>query len=333
MPPDLWGRTGRLYGVRAMVTTAEERTQAQPVVRPPGRVRDRIIPRSILGLSALILFTALGAAFSGAVLYSYYQYKLDQNEQKVTALARDTQKALGESKAIIDGETENAKKEIQEAMGPLKQLAASEETLTRLIEGIRDSVWFVHTQDEAGQASAGTAFVVASDGEQSFLVTSYAAVRAATRSPGPAVFVRKGGDDVRATVWTWQPERDLALLIVDRPNLPKVKVNDAQGAVQLGERVFAVSGLGGSGASIVQGQVADVFAEGIQHTAPVGQAFRGGPLIDSNGDVVGIVSADYGPLGFFPGDVTWAIPVSRSCERILRCPDGNIGGAAGNRGG
>lgn len=328
----MWGRRGRLYGVHAMVTTAEERTQAQPLVRPRGRVRDRIIPRTVLGLSALILFTALGAAFSGAVLYSYYQYKLDQNEQKVTALARDTQKALAESKAIIDGETDNAKKEIQEAMGPLKQLAASEETLNRLIEGIRESVWFVHTQDEAGQASGGSAFVVASDGEQSFLVTSYSVVRAATRTPAPAVFVRKGGNDIRATVWTWQPERDLALLIVDRPNLPKVKVNDGQGAVALGERVFAVSGLGGSGASIVQGQVADVFAEGIEHTAPVGQKYRGGPLIDSNGDVVGIASADYGPLGFYPGDVTWAIPIGRSCERILRCPDGQIGGA-GNRGG
>ncbi|HET7654566.1 MAG TPA: serine protease [Acidimicrobiales bacterium] len=316
-----------------MATTAEDRTQAQPLVRPRGRVRDRIIPRSVLGLSALILFTALGAAFSGAVLYTYYQYKLDQNEKKVTALAGQTKQVLDKSKDIIDAETDNAKKEIQEAMGPLKQLAASEETLNRLIDGVKDSVWFVHTQDEAGQASAGTAFVVASDGDQSFLVTSYAAVRAATRSPGPGVFVRKGGDDLKATVWTWQPERDLALLIVDRPNLPKVKVNADRGAVKLGERVFAVSGLGGSGASIVQGQVADVFAEGIQHTAPVGQAFRGGPLIDSNGAVVGVTSADYGPLGFFPGDVTWAVPINRTCERILRCPNGQIGGAAGNRGG
>lgn len=318
-----------------MVSTAEERTatQAQPLVRPRGRIRDRIIPRSILGLSALILFTALGAAFSGAVLYSYYQYKLDQNERKVTDLARDTQAALGQSKAIIDGETENAKQEIQEAMGPLRQLAASEETLNALIEKVRESVWFVHTQDEAGQPSGGTAFVVASDGEQSFLVTSYAVVRAASRSPGPAVFVRKGGDDLRATVWTWQPERDLALLIVDRPNLAKVTVNDAEGAVTLGERVFAVSGLGGSGASIVQCQVADVFAEGIEHTAPIGQKYRGGPIIDSNGEVVGVASADYGPLGFHPGDVTWAVPISRTCDRILRCPDGRIGGGAGSRGG
>ena len=316
-----------------MAATTEERsTEAVPVVRPRGRIRDRIIPRSVLGLSALILFAALGAAFSGAVLYSYYEYKLDQNEKKVTSLARETQEALKQSAAIIDGETENAKREIDEALGPLKQLAASEETITELVDKVKDAVWFVSTRDEAGQASPATAFVVASDGEQSFLVTSYHAVRAATRAPGPGVVVRRGGEEARATLWTWQPERDLALLIVDRPNLPKVKWDTNSNAVTLGERVFAVSGLAGSGASIVQGQVADVFAEGIQHTAPVGLAFRGGPLIDSNGDVVGVVSADYGPLGFHPGDVTWAVPVAKTCERILRCPGGDAAGA-GNRGG
>ena len=315
-----------------MAATTEERTEAVPIVRQRGRVRDRIIPRSVLGLSALILFAALGAAFSGAVLYSYYEYKLDQNEKKVTSLARETQQALKEAGGIIKGETEAAKKEIDEALGPLKQLAASEETLTDLANKVKDAIWFVSTRDEAGQPAPGTAFVVASDGEQSFLVTSYAAVKAATRSPGPAVVVRRGGEEVRATLWTWQPERDLALLIIDRPNLPKVKWNTDKNPVTLGERVFAVSGLAGSGASIVQGQVADVFAEGVQHTAPVGLMFRGGPLIDSNGDVVGVVSADYGPLGFHPGDVTWAIPVTKTCERILRCPGGDAA-SAGNRGG
>lgn len=315
------------------MATTEERTQLQAVVREHhNRIRERIVPRSVLGLSALILFTALGAAFSGAVLYSYYQYKLDQNEQKVTVLARRTQKALASSKDLINAETENAKKEIRDELGPLKQLAASEETLSALIEKVKDAVWFVHTTDEAGQPSVGTAFVVAADGEQSFLLTSYNVVRAATRSPGPVIAIRKGGQDVKATLWTWQPERDLALLIVPRPNLPKLKWNTGKGATKLGERVFAVSGLGGNGAAIVQGQVADVFADGIQHSAPIGSQFRGGPLIDSNGDVLGVASADYGPLGFHPGTVTFAVPVGTSCERVLRCPGGDPG-SAGQRGG
>lgn len=315
------------------MAATDERTQLHAAVREHHhRIRERIIPRSVLGLSALILFTALGAAFSGAVLYSYYQYKLDQNEQKVTDLARRTQKTFKSSKEIIDSETENAKKEIRDELGPLKQLAASEETLNALIEKVKDGVWFVHTTDEAGQPAVGTAFVVAADGEQSFLLTSYNVVRAATRAPGPAIAIRKGNEDLKATLWTWQPERDLALLIVSKPNLPKLKWNTSKGAVKLGERVFAVSGLGGNGAAIVQGQVADVFADGIQHSAPIGSQFRGGPLIDSNGEVLAVASADYGPLGFHPGSVTFAVPVAKSCERVLRCPGGDPN-SAGQRGG
>lgn len=313
------------------MTVTEQPTATQPVVRQR-RVRDRIIPRSVLGLSVLILFTALGAAFSGAVLYSYYEYRIDKNEQAVTKLAGETQKTLKGASDIIKAETDAAKKEVRDELGPIKQLAASEETLTKLVQKVAPSVWFVHTTDEAGQSSVGSAFVVASDGEQSFLLASYNSVRAATRSPGPEVRVRKGDEDLKATVWTWQPERDLALLIVPKGNLPKLPWSTGKDAVKLGERVFAVSGLGSEGGGITQGFVSDVFSEGIQHTAPIGNVFRGGPLIDSNGEVLGVASADYGPLGFAPGAVTFAMPVDKSCERVLRCPGGEAGGA-GQRGG
>ena len=34
--------------------------------------RERLLPKSALGMSAMLLFAALGAAFSGAILYAYY---------------------------------------------------------------------------------------------------------------------------------------------------------------------------------------------------------------------------------------------------------------------
>ena len=49
-----------------------------PAARPRRRVPDwqsRVLPRSVLGITALILALALGAAFSGAVLYAYYEYR------------------------------------------------------------------------------------------------------------------------------------------------------------------------------------------------------------------------------------------------------------------
>jgi S1-C subfamily serine protease len=300
----------------------EATATVRAVAAPATRARLPFIPRSVLGLSALVLFTSLGAAFSGAVLFSYYQYRLDQNTRSLTAVAEKAQKALKDAGALIEAEKERAKEEIRAELGPLKQLAASEEVLRRLLDKVTPSVWFVQTLDDAGQPSVGSAFVVASDGDQSFLLTSLAVVRAATRTPGPQVTVRKGNDEIRATLHTWDEARDLALLIVSRPNLPKLPWRSGADAARIGERLFAVSGLGGSGGAIVQGQIADVFADGIVHTAPVGASFRGGPLVNSDGEVLGVASADYAPLGFPPGDVTFGVPVARACERVLRCPSG-----------
>jgi S1-C subfamily serine protease len=81
-------------------------------------------------------------------------------------------------------------------------------------------VWFVRTLDEAGQPSVGSAFVAFSDSSQSFLLASFTTVRAATGEPGPDVVVRKGDDEMRAELTAWDPANDLALLTVDRPNLP-----------------------------------------------------------------------------------------------------------------
>jgi len=163
-----------------MATTEERHAAAVTSPPAPVRTRDRLMPRSVLGLSVLILFTALGAAFSGAVLYSYYQYKLDQSNKKLTQATLAATKALKDSQKIIDAETANAKRQISDELGPIRQLAGGEETLSKLVDKVGPSVWFVQTLDEAGQPAVGSAFVVASDADQTFLVTAFSAVRAAT---------------------------------------------------------------------------------------------------------------------------------------------------------
>src|SRR3546814_17601110 len=82
------------------------------------------------------------------------------------------------------------------------------------------SVWFVSTLDEAGQPSVGSAFVVFSDTEQSFLLASFATVRANTQEPTPGITLRKRDEELPASLTAWDPANDLALLVVDRPDLP-----------------------------------------------------------------------------------------------------------------
>jgi len=283
----------------------------------------RIVPRTAMGLAALLFFMGIASAFSGAILYAYYENRQEQTVNKVDSFVGGFSSQLDAARKIIQAEGDKAKGDIRTQLDELQKFAASGETLTGLLNKAQPSVWFVSTLDQNGAPSVGSAFVVFSDSQQSFLLTSFTTVQAATQNPGPAVTLRKQGqDDINATVFTWDPGRDLALLSVQRPNLPALPWADAGSPPKVGDRVFAISGLGSTGASITQGFVADVSADGIQHDAPIGTQFQGGPLLDSDGAVVGVSSRTYSPLGFQPEAVYFAPLVRLACENVLRCPDG-----------
>ncbi len=289
--------------------------------------RERLVPKTVLGISMIILAFAVGSAFSGVVLYAYYQNRLDEDERFNKDFAAQFGQQFDNAKKSIEADSTNARAAIQTELEPLRRLAASGETLGNLQKAVGPSTFFVQTQDEAGAASVGSAFVVASDNRQSYLLASYTTVKASTRAPGPGIQVRQGGTQLKATLWTWDESKDLALLIIDKGSVPKVAFAPSS-PLKLGERVFAVSGLGGTGSSITQGFVSDISASGIMHDAAVGQGFQGGPLINSDGKVLGIASRDYAPLGYESDGVWFAIPNRSACDKVLKCPNGDPGGAS-----
>jgi S1-C subfamily serine protease len=293
--------------------------------------RERLVPKTVLGMSAIILAFAIGSAFSGVAFYAYYQHRLDQNEQFNKDFKSTFDEQFKNAKDTLDAQTNNGRAAIQTELEPLKRLAASGDTLTKLLKDAGPSTFFVQSQDEAGQPSVGSAFVVASDAKQSLLVASYTTVRAATRQPGPQVIVRQGDAQTKATLWTWQEDKDLALLIIATPNLKKLEFAPTTPALRLGERVFALSGLGGGGGAVAQGFVADVSAAGIMHDAAVGQAFQGGPLLSSEGKVLGVASRSYAPLGYQSDGIWFAIPGKAACEKVLKCPNGDPTSAGDKR--
>lgn len=285
--------------------------------------RERLVPKTVLGMSVIILAFAVGSAFSGVAFYAYYENRLTKNERFNTDFANQFGEQFKNAEETIKNETNNGQAAIQKELEPLKRLAATGDTLGELLKKAGPSLFFVQTQDEAGQASVGSAFSVASDGKQSLLLTSYTTVRAATRQPGPQVIVRQGDNQQRATLWTWQEDKDLALLVIPTPNVPKLSFAGSSPPVRLGERVFALSGLGGSGGAVAQGFVADVSAAGIMHDAAIGQAFQGGPLLSSEGKVLGVASRTYAPLGYATDQIWFAVPGKAACERVLKCPNGD----------
>jgi S1-C subfamily serine protease len=296
------------------------------------RLGQRVLPKSIVGVVVLMLAAAIGFAFGGTVLYAYYQYKTDKVEKKVDAFVNGFEDRYKKAIDDIDKEKEDAKAEVRKEIEPIKELRASGATLKSLVDKVKDSVYLVETQNEFGQPQVGSAFVVTSDAEKSYLVTSLSVVKAATRKPGPGISLRKGDERIDATLWTWQEERDLALLIVNKGSLPRVKWAAADETPQYGERIFDVAGVGGAGGSITQGFVADVSASGIEHDAAVTGPFAGGPILNSKGEVLGVGAPGYMPLGFTSDRVTFAPYIRAACEKILKCPGGATdAGGAGER--
>lgn len=294
-------------------------------------VRPHVLPRSVIGIVVVFLALAVGAAFSGTVLFSYYQSRLDGVEQRVDRYIGRFEERYDQALNGIARERESAVADLRRELEPLEQLRAGGQGLTELVGKLSESAYLVETQDEFGQPRVGSASVIAADAEKSYLVTSLSAVRASTAKPGPQINLRKGADTFPAVLWTWHDERDLALLIVDRPNLPSLKWLPSGAAVGLGERVFSFAGIGGAGGSISQGFVLDVSAAGIQHDAAAGGAFSGAPLVNSKGEMVGVVSPVYAPLGFTSDRVTFAPSSAAFCEKVLRCNPDAQSGAPGAR--
>ena len=51
----------------------------------PRRLLQRLLPNGLLGLAALVFFMGLASAFTGAVLYAYYESRLERTEQDLEA--------------------------------------------------------------------------------------------------------------------------------------------------------------------------------------------------------------------------------------------------------
>ncbi len=110
------------------------------------------------------------------------------------------------------------------------------------------------------------------------------------------------GRSARATVKGVDPDGDLAVLAVDTGDVAPVGWSEAVSAdgPAIGAPVFALAvppGGGGIRATFglvsargrrFRGPRGRLITDGIEHTAPLGRGSSGGPLVDTNGQLVGI---------------------------------------------
>jgi len=164
-------------------------------------------------------------------------------------------------------------------------------------------------QDNVQQRSIGSGFIVTGDG---LILTNAHVVRDARR-----VMVKLADRrEFEAKVLGVDTMTDIAVLKIDAPDLPTVRIGDAD-QLEVGDHVLAIGQPYGfeesASAGIVSAKGRSLPGESyvplIQTDVAVNHGNSGGPLFDSSGAVVGINSQIYSNTGGYAG-LSFAIPIN-----------------------
>jgi putative serine protease PepD len=160
----------------------------------------------------------------------------------------------------------------------------------------------------------GSAFVLSSDGEDSLLVTNFHVVRSVWTAGAREVVIRDGGRSLNGTITTVRPGADLAVVRVAAP-LPALEPSQAQ--PELGQPVVAVGSPYGYGGTASTGIVSGVRGSWVQFSAPVSPGSSGGPVLDADGQVIGVAAAKV--VGHGAEGLSFAISIDRVCRLTAAC--------------
>ncbi len=168
-----------------------------------------------------------------------------------------------------------------------------------------------------GTQKTGTGFAISPNGH---IVTAFHIVQGASK-----IEVQfKEGKRVSATLLRHSRSNDVAILKIEDSTPSFLTLGNIKNVKQ-GEKVFTmgypVAGLLGEQAKYSEGTISSLTGIGgegslLQITVPVQPGSSGGPLVNENGEVVGVITSSAAVTTFFavtgtlPQNINWAIKVS-----------------------
>lgn len=189
-------------------------------------------------------------------------------------------------------------------------LLQEESRIVDIVKRITPTVVAVASYDQTGdQTGLGSGFIVTSDGT---ILTNNHVIEGANK----LLVTLPSGAEVAARSLGGNPLLDLAVLKIDRTNLPTAPIGDSD-ALQVGQVAIAIGNPYGFDRTVTVGVVSalrreipgggSALSELIQTDARIYPGNSGGPLVDSSGNVIGIntvvVGSSAGVMGF-------AIPIN-----------------------
>lgn len=169
-------------------------------------------------------------------------------------------------------------------------------------------------------AVSGSGFIATSDG---YILTNYHVIEDAYKGGYDITVMLYNGDSYTASIVGFEKDNDIAVLKIDADNLNPVIIGDSD-AMVVGDTVYAVGNpLGELAYTMTKGMVSALDREisttdsqtGVittinmfQIDAAVNSGNSGGPVYNSKGEVIGVVTAKYSSTGV--EGIGFAIPIN-----------------------
>ncbi len=196
-----------------------------------------------------------------------------------------------------------------------KPAALAGKAPTKIFEEVADSVVVITAmiqRSEGVDASQGSGFIAKKEG---VVVTNFHVVELADK-----IEVRlKGGKTYLVTgIIHFDPKRDVCILKIDADSLPAVSLGNSA-ILKPGDKVFTIGAPLGLDYSISEGLMSGIRRVNdqkvLQLSAPISPGSSGGPLINTQGEVVGINSSGY-TAAAGAQSLNFAIPINEVKRHI-----------------
>jgi S1-C subfamily serine protease len=220
-------------------------------------------------------------------------------QDKVDASARNLDQRLAAQLAATNA--------LAARVGQLENKGPDASAVARLVQA---SVFTIDTPD-----GLGSGWVVASTGGTSLIVTDYHVVQSVwTGTTAHTVQVKQEGKSLTGTITKVDQGDDLAVVTVKQTLTP---LSRATTAAMVGDAVLVVGSPLGLGGTVANGIVSSFRNGLIQFSAPISPGDSGGPVVNGQGQVIGVAESKL--VGSGVEGLSFAIPITTVCSTVTTC--------------
>ncbi|MGI5976793.1 MAG: S1C family serine protease [Candidatus Limivicinus sp.] len=311
------GFTQKMYSdahyVPADESTVPPRYYAPPERQPrepKPRVKKPVNKNAVKIVALCLVFTLLGGLCGGAIVRAGLSDRISNLESDFgNYVDKEENAVLTTSK----GSDYSGVSGVVSGLAPYEIYAEA----CKQVVGITSEITYTNFFGmSSSSAVSGSGFVVSANG---YILTNFHVIEAAVKSDSDISVMLHDGTKYKASVVGAEPENDIAVLKIEADGLVPATLGNS-GSMKVGDAVYAVGNpLGELEFSMTTGHVSaldrvittEENSDSInmfQFDAAVNPGNSGGPVYNSEGEVVGIVTAKYSSSGV--EGLGFAVPIN-----------------------